>query len=85
MFPRDRRAVLAGFGFGAILLLAVPLPLVMRRQPEDVGLLPDGDAHPTAAAGQPTDAKQPASQRQWTFRESVKTVALWLILITLHS
>ena len=75
------RNVLAGFGIIAILLLAVPMPLIMRRRPEDIGLLPDGDV------ATPTDDDVSVQQRHrgdetsWTLREALRTRAMWLICI----
>ncbi len=69
------------------ILLAVPLFLIMRRRPEDIGLRPDGD-EPRAAASQsalsasggaprtpPADAED-----SWSAREAVATSAFWLIV-----
>lgn len=60
--------------------LAVPLALVMRKRPEDVGLLPDGDAaepppraHSTGGAAQSTDF-------DWRAREALFVPAFWFIV-----
>jgi MFS family permease len=72
------------------LLLVVPMLLVMRRQPEDIGLLPDGasrmGAAPARLAAQ-ASASRPATGRvdlelSWTTREALRTRAFWLITIT---
>jgi OFA family oxalate/formate antiporter-like MFS transporter len=72
---------------GAMLLVgAIPCALLVRRQPEDLGLLPDGRravqaeaigssaapdaASPSAAEGQPT----------WRLGEAIRSSTLWLLL-----
>lgn len=67
------------------LLLVVPLFLVMRRRPEDIGLTPDGDRYvggPTAAPGNPshTQASTPPEE-SWTAAEALVTSAFWLIVV----
>lgn len=57
--------------------LFVPAALILRRRPEDMGLLPDGDTAPALTAdGQPTGG---APERSWTLGEARRTQALWLI------
>jgi sugar phosphate permease len=72
------------------LLLVVPMVLVMRRRPEDIGLLPDG-ARRTGAEPARLEARagtsRPATGRgdlelSWTTREALRTRAFWLITIT---
>lgn len=63
----------------AALAGAVPMALLLRRRPEDVGLLPDGDWKPTEKEAQraPKD-----SDVSWTLREAFETRALWTLLGT---
>ncbi len=65
------------------LALVIPVVLLMRRRPEDIGLLPDGAAPATAgtgaAAGRPG---LPAAEASWTVREAMRTRAFWLIVAT---
>ena len=57
-------------------LLIVPLAfLVMRRQPEDIGLLPDGVERRTAPLA--TTAEREVN---WTVREAARTPSLWLLI-----
>ena len=66
------------------ILLVVPLYLIMRRRPEDIGLRPDGDESPalrrteTAASrgGQTTSP----GDGSWTAGEALATSAFWLIV-----
>ena len=66
-------------------LLALPLFLIMRHRPEDIGLRPDGDAKPPPTrqqhAGQgvevPTDRPDDDS---WTAGEALATSAFWFIV-----
>ncbi len=75
---------------GALVLLAVsgvaiaaPLGLLLRRQPEDSGLLPDGDV-PLSGPG--PDGRRPAAraassvERSLTRREAMRTRRFWLML-----
>ena len=79
------------------LLLAIPVFLVMRRRPEEIGLLPDGarpapapsDASPSGQAapsgrrGRP-GRRAPAGEApefSWTVREAMRTRAYWCIAI----
>ena len=76
---------MAWFALGIVALcVLVPLSFLVRTRPEDVGLLPDGDAPPSAlrfpsgrTAGEGT---QPIAVGGLTVRESVRTVSFWLIV-----
>ncbi|MCY4583029.1 MAG: MFS transporter [Chloroflexi bacterium] len=63
--------------------VAAPLGLLLRRQPEDVGLLPDGDT-PSSGAG-PGSARAASraadnAERSLTRREAMRTRRFWLML-----
>ena len=74
---------------GIVVWLAIIVPawLIMRRQPEDMGLLPDGDTAESLAAleARSANAKRrrltAANEEQWTRREAMRTKALWLVVI----
>ena len=69
------------FGF----LMVLPLIVIMRRRPEDIGLLPDG-----ASPGRPADemsiarasARGTDEEFSWTAREAFGTKAFWLLGMT---
>ena len=71
------------------LALAIPMLIVMRRQPEDIGLLPDGapaaSERPGAASagqggpGSAGAAERPATEVSWTSREALRSGAFWMI------
>ena len=78
-------------------ILTIPLALVIRRRPEEIGLLPDGARHreePAALSGQPqpgtgvATAARPGNlgnepqEHPWTAREALRTRAYWLIATT---
>jgi MFS family permease len=63
------------YGSAVVLLVAVPGGLLLRRQPEDLGLVPDGDPPPSAAS-EVAAKKEPA----WTAGAAARTPALWLML-----
>ena len=82
----------------ASLLLTLPMFLVMRRRPEDIGLLPDGTKTdpPTPArsqetrpgpgspeAGRTTPAGSGTPEFSWTAGEVLRTRALWLVALAL--
>ncbi len=62
-----------------ILTAVLPVSFIMRRTPEDHGLLPDGDSgEPPSLPNQTTTA---ADTHSFTRREAVRTSAFWLLLI----
>ena len=68
------------------LVLIVPVVLLMRRRPEDIGLAPDGaPVNPgtgsTLSSG-PERVVVPPSETSWTVREAAKTRTYWFIVAT---
>lgn len=59
----------------ATVAITVPLSLLMRRQPEDVGLLPDGDKGADAEGA----AAYAAQERSFTARQALRTPSAWLM------
>ena len=75
-------------GFGGLVIVIIALAVV-RRQPEDKGLLPDGDA-PEASAGQAAGGgpgrsgpgpRSHADEYQWTGAEAIRTGAFWRLAV----
>ncbi len=74
---------------GGILLVALVIPalLIIRRQPEDIGLMPDGDteasARAMAAAAAANTSRRPRlamTEHQWTRAEAMHTRELWMLI-----
>jgi MFS family permease len=64
-------------------LIVVPGWIFLRRRPEDLGMLPDGDVVPPAgqaAAGASADGAKDAS---WTLHDATRTLAFWMIVIAI--
>ncbi len=69
--------VFSGILIGFVVLL--PTILFMRRSPEDMGLLPDGEeALPGSGVGLTGAAR--AQEEVWTLKEALRTPSLWLII-----
>ena len=68
------------------LVLIAPVVLLMRRRPEDIGLLPDGmqGTPPTqpSPGGRGNPATSPPSETSWTVREAARTRTYWFIVAT---
>ena len=80
------------------LALTIPILLVIRRRPEDIGLLPDGATAPSAVtstsrtnqpSGNPAVPRPTASsglsgrgEVSWTARSALRTRAFWLVALT---
>ena len=70
----------------AILAVVIPLSYFLKRAPEDMGLLPDGD--PPDPVGE--SASQPATRRRmtnggdldFTAREAMRTPSYWLLVMS---
>ena len=78
-------------------ILTIPLALVIRRRPEEIGLLPDGARHreePAELPGQPQPGTGVATaawpgnlgnepqEHPWTAKEALRTRAYWLVATT---
>ena len=68
-----------------LLVLAVlaPINLLLHKRPEDIGLLPDGDAAPgPTAAAKPTNVVDPAwAAVDWTLGRAMLTARFWWIAL----
>tara|TARA_B000000437_G_scaffold157843_1_gene115751 strand:- start:370 stop:1533 length:1164 start_codon:yes stop_codon:yes gene_type:complete len=63
------------FGLLAIIIIIPPSLVLLRRQPEDIGLLPDGE--------QSSEKNYIDSEVSWEFSEAIKTSVFWRITICL--
>ena len=63
------------FGLLAIIIIIPPSLVLLRRQPEDIGLLPDGEKS--------SEKNYIDSEVSWEFSEAVKTTVFWRIVICL--
>lgn len=66
-----------------VLIVLVPLNLLLRKRPEDLGLLPDGDSAPVAGAAAPisniVDAEWTATD--WTLGRAIRTSRFWWLAL----
>ncbi|MEE8518083.1 MAG: MFS transporter, partial [Dehalococcoidia bacterium] len=69
------------FGVGTIALL-VPLSLLIRTRPEDMGQLADGEA-PADNQGPGTQRRPAFQERSFTRREALRTPAFWTLSVVL--
>ncbi|MCH8806848.1 MAG: MFS transporter [Planctomycetes bacterium] len=61
-----------------VLLLVVPSGLLVRRRPEDYGLLPDGDLPGELAEG---EGLGDSVEETWTLAEAKRTRTLWALMV----
>ncbi len=85
------RMAWAAFGILTLALVVGPAAVWMRRRPEDMGLLPDGESAPSGGTS-PSEGKDqrlaPRHQPQadgviWSRPEAVRTKTFWLIVTCL--
>jgi MFS family permease len=64
-----------------ILVVLAPINLLLRMRPEEIGLLPDGDAVPTATSAKPvSNIVDPVwAGTDWTLRRALRTARFWWI------
>ncbi|MDA1219887.1 MAG: MFS transporter [Chloroflexi bacterium] len=62
-----------------ISVLALPVALVLRNRPEDLGLQPDGDT-PRLADSARRSAGTDAAEQDFSVRQALSTSAFWLVL-----
>ena len=68
----------------AIIGLVVIIPLgaiFIRRQPEDVGMLPDGGLPDEGSTEDGSSVRQAVDEVSWTVKEAVRTTTLWRLVI----
>jgi MFS family permease len=66
-----------------VLVLLLPLNLLVRRRPEDIGLVPDGDSalHAAAARTAATIVDPTWVAVDWTLGRAIRTARFWWIAI----
>jgi MFS family permease len=75
------RGACRAMGF-LILVLLVPLNLLLRRRPADLGLLPDGDGDPTATPKPSLLVLDTAwAAIDWTLPRALRTARFWWIAV----
>ena len=76
------------FGIIAPLLVVAPALIFVRRQPEDLGLRPDGDPPLTPASSRqstdesPKEAAQSSNETVWTRAQAIRLPTFWVLVIT---
>lgn len=71
----------AAFGCGVtFLLVGLPLALLVRRSPESMGLLPDGDPVMTAhSASHGAQQKRTQEEANFALRDALRTSSFWFL------
>jgi MFS transporter, OFA family, oxalate/formate antiporter len=76
------------FGLAAVVLGIGPVLAIIRRSPEEMGLVPDGTREAIASGDTPGKPRKPASDQiadqnlVWTRSEAMHTPTFWLLVIT---
>ena len=76
------------FGLVAVVLGVGPVLAIIRRSPEEMGLLPDGVRESIASGESSAKPKRPASDQiadqnlLWTRGEAMRTPTFWLLVVT---
>src|SRR5918994_4020098 len=82
------RGAWVAFGVLTLALVVGPSLLLMRRRPEDMGLLPDGrskgesESAPADRSDNVTARRSPGEEVTWSRGEALRTSAFWLIVTT---
>ena len=69
---------------GILVLVALaPINLLLRKRPEDIGLLPDGDAAPTASSAKPVSniVDPDWAGTDWTLQRALCTARFWWLAL----
>jgi MFS family permease len=71
------RSAFMMLGAALWVLVVVPGIFFLRRQPEDLGMLPDGEARRADPGAEPKSA---STELSWSLKEAVRTRALWFLV-----
>jgi sugar phosphate permease len=73
------RTVFLVFALAMLFLQALPAALILRRRPEDLGLVPDGgpsvDVTPASSLKRADE-----EESDWTLSEAIRTPTMWLLI-----
>ena len=66
-----------------VLVVLAPINLLLRKRPEDLGLLPDGDAAPSASSAKPvSNIVDPEwAGIDWTLQRALRTARFWWLAV----
>jgi OFA family oxalate/formate antiporter-like MFS transporter len=69
-------------GWAFLILVVVPAAIFLRRQPEDLGMFPDGVEPALLSAAAPSGDAQASSSLDpsWSRAQAMRTPALWLLV-----
>jgi MFS family permease len=73
------RTVFMTFALAMVFLQVLPAALVLRRRPEDLGLVPDG-GEGISVKSAPTNQILAEGEVTWTLSEAIRTWALWFLI-----
>ena len=67
-----------------ILVVLAPINLLLRKRPEDMGLLPDGDAAPSSTSAPPPSniVNEAWAAVDWTLWRAMRTAPFWWIALS---
>jgi MFS family permease len=67
-----------------VLVVLVPINLLLRKRPQDIGLLPDGDPAPSASAKAVSNVVDPVwASIDWTLARAMRTARFWWLALGL--
>jgi sugar phosphate permease len=73
------RTVFITFAFTMMFLQVVPAALLLRRRPEDIGLVPDG-IESVSIESAPMNHNFAEGEAAWTLSEAIRTWPLWFLI-----
>lgn len=73
------RTVFVLFGIAMLVIVVLPAAIILRRRPEDMGLLPDGETEAGVNGGTNSKAKA-NSEYSWSLHQAIRTPTLWLLV-----
>jgi MFS family permease len=77
------RAACTAMGI-VVLVVLVPINLLLRKRPQDMGLLPDGDQAPTASVKPVSNVVDPVwASIDWTLARAMRTARFWWLALGL--
>jgi len=73
------RSIFLVYAVAVLCIVGIPAIVILRRRPEDIGLLPDGGPKPETQKSQPDDLHT-EKEYSWTLKDAIRTPTLWYII-----